>query len=247
MAVMTSVGCRLSQQDLARYHRDGYLVVRQISPADDRAIIESLLMDLFRRHAELPREVAYELGAARNDRAAQVTPQIIGPSRLAPRLVETQYYRNAETIARQLLGDECYFKGDHAIYKPPHNNRETAWHQDLAYYAPEAVGHVVNFWLPLRDCPVETGCMWFVPQSHLGDLRPHHPVGHDPQMHTLETDGVDRSRAVACPLAAGDATLHTLKTLHYTGPNISPTPRLAYILAFGYEWKPDGSLRPLGG
>ncbi len=86
--------------------------------------------------------------------------------------------------------------------------------------------------------------MWFVPRSHLGDLRPHHPAGHDARMHTLETDGVDTRQGVACPLAAGDATLHGNKTLHYTGPNVSAVPRLAYILAFGYEWNPDGTLRP---
>ncbi len=30
--------------------------------------------------------------------------------------------------------------------------------------------------------------------------------------------------------------LHANKTLHYTGPNVSDVPRLAYIVAFGYEW-----------
>ena len=229
--------------EIAHYHRDGYLVVRQIAPPADRDEIEKLLMDLFRRHHELPGKIAYELGKNKHEAGAAVTPQIIAPSKLEPRLLHTQYFRNAAAISRQLLGEECYFKGDHAIYKPPHNNKATAWHQDLAYYAPGATGHVVNFWMPLRDCPVETGCMWFVPHSHFGDLWPHHPVGHDPAMHTLETDGVDQGRAVACPLSAGDATLHTLKTLHYTGPNTSATPRLAYILAFGYEWTADGELQ----
>jgi hypothetical protein len=38
---------------------------------------------------------------------------------------------------------------------------------------------------------------------------------------------------VACELPAGGATIHSSKTLHYTGPNVSAGPRRAYILGFG--------------
>jgi hypothetical protein len=58
-------------------------------------------------------------------------------------------------------------------------------------------------------------------------------------MHTLETDGVDASRAIPCPLRAGECTVHGAKTLHYTGPNETENPRPAYILTFGYEWPPE--------
>jgi ectoine hydroxylase-related dioxygenase (phytanoyl-CoA dioxygenase family) len=227
---------RLTDEQIATYHREGFLALEQITDAEDRAAIEALLMELFGRHAELPAEIAYELGNTKDDRGEAVIPQIIGPSKLAPTLLASRYFANARAIARQLLGADCAFKGDHAIYKPPHNNKETPWHQDQAYYAPGVTAHVVNFWMPLRAATVENGCMQFIPRSHLGDLLPHHRAGHDPKMHTLETDAVDRARVVACPLPAGGATLHALKTLHYTGPNVSDQPRPAYILAFGYEW-----------
>lgn len=48
------------------------------------------------------------------------------------------------------------------------------------------------------------------------------------------TDDVDPKGAVACPLPAGGMTIHQPKTLHYTGPNRTNTPRRAYILFFGY-------------
>lgn len=231
---------RLTDEQAAFYHREGYLVVDRITDEDDIRQMSGWLMELFRRHAELPPDVAFELGAAKDDRAAQVIPQIISPSKLEPRLLGTRYWRNAQAIARQLLGPEVGFQGDHTIYKPAGNRKETPWHQDLAYYNKGATAHVVNFWLPLHDCPVENSCMWFVPHSHHGDLLPHFPAGHDPKMHTLETDALERERAVACPLTAGGATLHALKTLHYTGPNTLDRPRLAYIVAFGHEWPARG-------
>lgn len=231
---------RLSQQQVAQYHRDGYLALDRITDTEDLQFLEGLLMGLFARHSELPPELAYELGADKATKNANVIPQVISPHKVEPRLLESRYYRNARMMAQQLLGEDCNFLGDHTIYKPPHNNKETPWHQDQAYWAKGTTAFTVNFWMPLRNAPVETGCMWFVPRSHLGDLLPHHPAGNNPNMHTLETDQVDPSKAIACPLPAGGATLHALKTLHYTGPNISDHPRLAYILTFGYEWLPDG-------
>ena len=36
------------------------------------------------------------------------------------------------------------------------------------------------------------------------------------------------SAAAACPLSAGGATFHHPRTLHYTAPNTTDVPRLAY-------------------
>jgi ectoine hydroxylase-related dioxygenase (phytanoyl-CoA dioxygenase family) len=95
-------------------------------------------------------------------------------------------------------------------------------------------GFSCNFWMPLQDTSLDMGCMEFIPHSHLGNLKPHHPVGHDPKVHTLETDGISGKNAVKCPLPAGGVTIHQPKTLHYTGPNNSDKWRRAWILVFGY-------------
>src|SRR5262249_50753395 len=42
-------------------------------------------------------------------------------------------------------------------------------------------------------------------------------------------------RAVACPLEAGDATVHHRMTLHGAGPNITGEARRAYVMGFGIE------------
>src|SRR4029079_17423601 len=61
----------------------------------------------------------------------------------------------------------------------------------------------------------------------------HHPLQHLRHAHALEAEDVDVSRAVACPLRAGDVTVHMPRTLHYPGPNLTATPRLAWSLEFG--------------
>ncbi len=234
---------QLSPLQVAAFHREGYLALDCISPPEDVARIKQTLDELFARHRELPAEHAYELGSKKDRSEVPVIPQIIAPEKLAPELLDTAYYRNARAVSEQLLGADCSFQGGHAIYKPPHNQKETPWHQDQAYWKPGIKTFSANFWMPLLDCPVENGCMWFVPRSHLGDLLPHRPAGNDPNMHTLETVEADTRDAIACPLSAGGCTIHTLKTLHYAGPNNSDHLRPAYILTFGYEWSTDEAPR----
>ena len=53
-------------------------------------------------------------------------------TRFEPRLLETQYFQNAQQVAKQLLGDGVAMSWDHAIYKPPHNGKATPWHQTRA-------------------------------------------------------------------------------------------------------------------
>lgn len=227
---------QLDSEQVAEFHREGFLKLDRITTPKDVAFIKGILDELFSRHRALPKEHAYELGSAKDLTQAPVIPQVIAPEKLRPDLLESLYYRNARAISEQLLGRDCRFQGGHAIYKPPHNNKETPWHQDQAYWAKGTTAFSANFWMPLLEAPVAAGCMQFVPKSHLGDLFPHHPFGNDPKMHTLQTEHVDASKAVACPLQAGGCTVHHLKVLHYTGPNTTANPRPAYILTFGYEW-----------
>jgi ectoine hydroxylase-related dioxygenase (phytanoyl-CoA dioxygenase family) len=75
--------------------------------------------------------------------------------------------------------------------------------------------------------------MQFIPGSHHARIRPHQPLERLRYAHALEVCDVDVSRAVACPLRAGDVTVHFPRTLHYTAPNLTGVPQLAWSLEFG--------------
>jgi hypothetical protein len=45
-------------------------------------------------------------------------------------------------------------------------------------------------------------------------------------------DDVDLSTGVACPLRKGGCTFHHSETLHYTAPNTTDRPRLAFPMEF---------------
>jgi Phytanoyl-CoA dioxygenase (PhyH) len=162
-------------------------------------------------------------------------PQALFPERAVPELLQTQYLRNARTVAAALL-DEPAARLEvwgHMIYKPPRTGHATPWHQDEAYWDPGQRFHAVGAWMPLDDCDADNGCMTFVPGSHRSEVLPHRHIDDDPDVHGLEfADEVDVSTAVAVPLPAGGATFHHPRTYHYTGPNRSERRRRAYANEF---------------
>jgi hypothetical protein len=223
----------LCEEDVLAFRRQGFVIVPSLTTPEDIALIRETLLGLYARFAELPRRQAVDLGTRAVSTVPQI-PEINWTIGLAPVLRHTLAFSRCAAVAGRLLGRAAVHTGfDHAILKPPANACATPWHQDEAYVDPRCAHETVHFWIPLQDVSLEMGCMQFIPGSHRGPLRPHRRRGGSAEAHALEAEGVDPSLAVACPVASGGATAHLPRTLHYTGPNLTDEPRLAWILEFG--------------
>jgi phytanoyl-CoA hydroxylase len=222
----------LSPHTVSAFHRDGFTVLERVTTPDDLEAISRVMARLYRRYNTLARmRRAWNLGTG----SAGDLPEILEINQtldLEPELEASLTFRRCRELAEALLGRPVEYRFDHAIYKPAYNGRATAWHQDEAYTLDPSLV-TAHFWVPMHDVSVERGCMQFIPGSHREQVRKHHRLQHLRHAHALEADDVDVSRAVACPLRAGDVTVHMPRTLHYTGPNQTPLPRLAWSLEFG--------------
>jgi hypothetical protein len=217
---------------ISEFHREGFAVIERVTTPEDLERITRIMAGLYRRYRHLARErYAWDLGLAGVGQAPEIL-EIDQTVALQPELRETLTFSRCRALAEALLDRPVQYRFDHAIYKPAFNGRATAWHQDEAYTLDPALV-TVHFWVPVQDVSLEMGCMQFIPGSHLERIRRHHPLERLRHTHALETGDVDVSRAVACPLRAGDATVHFPRTLHYTGPNLTGVPRLAWSLEFG--------------
>lgn len=226
----------LTPEQIAFYHREGYLALEAITTPEEVAWLRKIYDRLFAMRAGREEGNQFDLAGTDEEGKEAALPQILGPSKYAPELKEGLFRVNALHIAKQLLGPDARFQGEHAIFKPAHIGAATPWHQDEAYWSSEMQYNAFSLWIPLQPATLENGCMQFVPRSQNLEVLPHHTIGNDPRVHGLEVDAVpeaDTSLAVACPLPAGGATIHHNRTLHYTGPNRSDIPRRAYILGFG--------------
>jgi Phytanoyl-CoA dioxygenase (PhyH) len=225
----------LTADEVARYHEQGFLALQSFISADEVLRMRAVYDRLFADRAGRSEGDQFDLAGTDDEDSEARLPQIMRPSHYAPEILDGQTVARAGAVLTALLGPEATMGGDHAINKPPHQGVETPWHQDEAYWDPAFTYRSLSIWIPLQDATVRNGCMHFIPGSHRGEVLPHRQIGGDPRVHGLEVvpGSVDVSRAVACPIPAGGATIHTNRTVHYASANQSDDYRRAYILGGG--------------
>ncbi len=226
----------LSTDQIEFFHREGYLVIDQISDPEEVERLRVIYDRLFEQRVGRADGNQFDLGGTDEEGKQAVLPQILNPARYAPELIYGVFRANALSIAKQLLGPTATAQGEHAIFKPARIGAPTPWHQDEAYWNPAMHYNAFSLWMPLQPARLDNGCMQFVPRSHRNEILPHRSINNDPRIHGLEmVETPPQENVVACPLPPGGCTVHTNRTFHYTGPNRSDLPRRAYILGFGTQ------------
>jgi hypothetical protein len=224
---------RLDREMIARFREDGFLAFDTGLPLEAVAALRETLTGL---HAE---RVGFEEGAlfdamGPDDGSGPARfPQILHPRSFAPELIGSGFYQLARGIAEQILGSDVRFKADISLMKPARIGDATPWHQDEAFQDPAFDYEEVSFWLALQPVNDVNSCMAYLPGSHKGPVLPHGFPGNDPRIHALEcVSGFDPGDAVQCPLPGGGCVIHSGRTIHGAGPNLSDGDRLAYVLIF---------------
>jgi len=230
VTMTTKIGAQLRQ--------NGFAVVNDITDAEDIRSIREQMQQMTEQGA-VRQDWLRDLG---DHGTVQTNFQILEvnhPTRVTPALRQSKFYQRASAISKNILGPSADLLFDHCIMKPAHSAAETAWHQDGAYSRKiTLVGRRLHWWLPLQAVSQINGCMEFVAQSHRGRILPHRL--RSPEAHAKYTDLPADAKPIACPLPVGSATIHLLKTLHYTGPNMSDEPRYAWVVQFGIRgWIPS--------
>lgn len=219
--------------EVAFFRENGFLVVERITTDEEVAWLREIFEFVFSPEQASRRDAPVDRSGTRANGEPVTLSQAFFPELRFPALLATTHWRNAKRYASALLGipEAELTSWGHMIRKPP-GGRAALWHQDHAYWDPEFDYQALGVWLPMHDVSVEMGAMQFIPGSHKRGLLAHR---HDdaPEANVLTVvEPVDESLAVACPLRLGGATFHHNETLHYTAPNTTDRPRLAYPMEF---------------
>lgn len=234
----------LTEEQLGHLRERGYVRIDRVVSIGEVVYIRDMIEKLFAAKAGFEEGAHFNFAGPEDDPNAPSFPQIVAPHNYAANLRKTRYYKHAIEIARQILGPEARFQGDHTLMKPAINGPATPWHQDEAFRNPEFDYQEISIWLPLQPVGEVNGCMQFIPGTHLKPVLPHRSPGNDPRVHGLECyTGFSVADAVACPLPRGSCTIHTGRTLHAAGPNRSAEPRYAYVLNFAVPPVPAAQAR----
>ena len=223
----------LSADQVAEFFRQGFLVIEapQI-PKRDLEWCSNILMRMLESGEGRSEGRNLDL-IARDGGGDTVLPTVLQPSLYAAELRKWPYRKTAIAVARQLLGPQAAFSGDHTIFKPVHKGGPTPWHQDEAFREPGFEYEEISIWIALTDSTIENGAMGYIPGSHLLGVLPHRLNGGSKQANTIECyAGFDPQTAAVCPIPAGAMIIHHGRTIHGSSGNKTNSPRLAYILQY---------------
>lgn len=208
-----------SQEIRERYVRDGFVVVRDFLPPDERAELEANL-------DRYVREVVPTLGDAHAFYVDRSRPETL---KQLQHMDGDAYFRAYAShprwlaLARTLLGSEVGSQSVEWFDKPPGAPSPTPPHQDNYYFCLKPPD-VVTIWLALDPVDDENGCLRYVAGSHEQGIRPHgrsNVLGFSQGI--LDHGPDDLAREVRIHLQPGDAVAHHGQTIHRADPNISRT------------------------
>ena len=219
----------ISAEQRQHFSQAGYTFIQGLLPPDD----VSRLTMLVERHV---RAHQHEL-AVQNAEGVSRAGEISFTQHLAerdPDLAHFVRHPRLVEVAVALLGESLDLYWDQAVYKLPDTPRDFPWHQDNGYTAVEP-DEYLTLWLALGDISVQNGCLWVLPGSHRGGVRPHldTPIGR-----AADPGG---STGVPIEAKAGDVLAFSSLLLHKSGPNLSNGERKAYIV----QYTPEGALDPV--
>lgn len=234
----------LTTDEVSRFRRQGFLVVETpLIPEAELEWCRKILMRMLEGGEGRSEGRNLDL-IAREGGEDLVLPSVLQPSLYATELRKLSYRKTALEVARQLLGPQAEFSGDHTIFKPVHKGGATPWHQDEAFREPGFEYDELSIWIALTDSTVENGAMAYIPGSHKLGVLPHRLNGGSKQANTIECyAGFDPSSAAVCPIRAGAMIIHDGRTVHGSAANRTNTPRLAYILQYSTPVRLSKELR----
>jgi len=216
----------LSQQQLERFERDGFLLLEAFLDAEEVA----LLMSAAQQDAALA-ENAYgvEDASGRQTRLASwnhPSEDVFGALSRSRRVVDSM---------EQLLGGEVYHYHSKLMLKEPRVGGAWEWHQDYGYWYQNGclLPDMASCMVALDPATRENGCLQVLRGSQrLGRLehgRAGKQTGADPERVAV---ALQRFELVHVELDPGSAILFHSNLLHASGPNLSERPRWSIICCY---------------
>lgn len=212
----------ITDEQVARYHRDGYVIPDYRIPDETLARMRRAYDELLERNPEIPPDIMLgphlEKPGAQGVRGSQEWLEFA----TRPELME---------IAARLIGDDLILWGTTIFGKPARQGKETPWHQDGDYY-PIRPLETITIWIALDDVTPQNGPLRMIPGSHKQRrLFSHHWEENDDLSINLVCDSehFDESTAEDLMLEAGQVSFHDVYMIHGSRPNTTDRRRAAFV------------------
>jgi hypothetical protein len=205
----------LRARELARFARQGFLVVPGLADAAEVELLRALHHATFARPERRPGEML--LGDRDADGALNF-------ERIAGRFAEldgTHFRERGAALLAAVLGEVPEIVLPLFIRKPA-RSRATPWHQHTASPRPPGTRADATLWMALEPVDGANACLTMAPGSQIT------PFDHD--SFGIPDDLLAKVHWVECVLPAGDALLIHEAVAHGSTANLAGSDRLAVAL-----------------
>jgi ectoine hydroxylase-related dioxygenase (phytanoyl-CoA dioxygenase family) len=223
----------LTDEQIAAYHRDGYVAVPRLIPSDRVEALRRVTDEFVERSRVLARsDVVFDLDP-RHAAHAPVLRRIKDPADHDPLYRWVALESPIVDIVAELIGPSIRFHHSKLNLKGSRVGAPVEVHQDAAFY-PHSNDDVLAVGLLLDDATAENGALAVLPGSHHGPIFSHFDregrfVGC---MGREDIERLDRTRAPLLTLPAGSIHIHHYRLVHWSAPNTSPGERRLLINAY---------------
>ena len=215
----------LSKEQKTFYDDNGYLMIENAVSSAQLETLRRITYDLVDKSRSVTENNdVYDLDEGHSAEHPRLT-RIKLPHRQHPFFGELLRNSRITEVLTELLGPDTMLQTSKLNTKAPGGGAAVEWHQDWAFY-PHTNDDMLAFGLMLEDVDADNGPLMVIPGSHKGSILSHTANGVfcgaiDPGDAAFELD-----RAVTLTGTAGDMTVHHVRTLHGSGPNMSDRNRL---------------------
>lgn len=219
----------LSDEQVKRYHEDGYIAVPGVFTADETRELQAVTDEFVEKSRHVSRHTeVFDLEPGHSFEEPRLR-RLKTPHRQHTAYAKALRNERLLDLLERLLGDAIRHMNTKLNLKSPEFGSPVEWHQDWAFY-PHTNDDVLAVGVAIDDMLLENGCLMVVPGSHRGPVHDHHEDGFF--VGAIDPDLVPKHR-VPIELAAGDISIHHARLVHGSAPNRSARPRR--FLLFEYS------------
>ncbi len=229
----------LGPDEIAAYHRDGFVVPRFRLEGERLARLQRLTEKLVGDNPALAD-------------APIASPHVPGSGRQAVKgdreFLQVATQPEILDLVEQLTGPDLILWGTTMFYKKPRKANATPWHRD-GFAWPIRPLATTSVWIAAYDSTIENGCLRCIPGSHAAKRIGTHDRTRRPDLFfsgDLDRSEFDESTARDIELRAGEMVVFDVYTIHGARPNAGASVRAGYSLRFmpgtsffDHDWQGD--------
>jgi phytanoyl-CoA hydroxylase len=214
----------ISEQDVAFYRENGYLVVREVLSRSEVAELRRVTEEFVEKaRAVSAHDEIYDLEDTHSAAEPRVR-RIKTPHLWHPTYAAVVRHPNILDVLKRLWGPSIRFDVSKLNLKAAGYGAPVEWHQDWAFY-PHTNDDLAAVGIMIDDVDEANGPLLVIPGSHKSAIFDHHADGVFCGAMDPDRREVDYATAVALTGPAGSITIHHARTVHGSATNTSGRPR----------------------